>query len=254
MAKIRSPNYPAISLPDAIERIRKIHTKAHTHKVDAETIVKAAGYGGLNGAALTVLSALKKYDLLEEVGKDLRVSPMAMTIIADPVESEERRNAIQTAAFSPSLFIDIRKQFPDSVPNDEIVRSFLLKKSFSASSVDTAIRAFRESMKLVTDEGFGYTYVTNKLDADAMIDELVRQPSSQTGTQMTARPTFPSVAKGNPTSSQLEEVGVYPVAKNCMVRLLATKPLTESAVKTLIKHLQMGIDVGLYPDSDDEVN
>lgn len=156
MAKIRSPNYPGISLPDAIERIKKIHAKAHTHKVDAETMAKAAGYGGLNGAALTVLSALKKYDLLEEIGKEIRVSPLAMTIIADRVDSLDRRTAIQTAAFAPNLFIEIRKQFPDSVPGDEIVRSFLIKRSFSASSVDTAIRAFRETMNLVTDEGMGY--------------------------------------------------------------------------------------------------
>ena len=47
------------------------------------------------------------------------------------------------------------------------------------------------------------------------------------------------------------EAGAYPVAKNQMVRLLATAPLTEGAVKTLIKHLQMGLEVGLYPKSDE---
>jgi hypothetical protein len=254
MAKIRSPNYPGISLPDAIERIRKIHSKAHTHKVDAETMAKAVGYGGLNGAALTVLSALKKYELLEEIGKELRVSNTAMIIIADPVESEDRRNAIQFAAFSPVLFSEVRKQFPDSIPGDEIIRSFLLKKSFSASSVDIAIRAFRESMKLVTDEGWGYNDSSNQLDADMMLKELEQQSKFPVGAQMTGRATSSSSVKGNPASALLEEVGVYPVAKNCMVRLLATVPLTETAVKTLIKHLQMGIDVGIYPKSDNEVN
>ena len=181
MAKIRSPNYPGISLPDAIERIKKIHAKAHTHKTDALTMARAAGYGGLNGAALTVLSALKKYDLLEEIGKEVRVSTLAMSIIADPIDSEDRRKAIQTSAFAPNLFLEIRKQFPDSIPGDEIVRSFLLKRSFSASSVDTAIRAFRETMILVTDEGLGYSEEPVKLDADAMLDEFVRQPAAPAG-------------------------------------------------------------------------
>lgn len=247
--KIRSPNYPGISLPEAIERIKKIHAKAHTHKVDAETMARAAGYGGLNGAALTVLSALKKFGLLEEIGKEVRVSPLAMTIIADPVGSNDRRKAIQIAAFAPHLFIEIRKQFPDGIPGDEIVRSFLLKRSFSAASVDTAIRAFRETMKLVTDEGQGYEQPI-QLDADAMLEELASQSNVPTGVQMTSSAPFLPAPKGNPAFSQLVEVGAYPVAKNCMVRLLASGPLTETAVKTLIKHLQMGIDVGIYPESE----
>ena len=178
MAKIRSPNYPGISLPDAIERIKKIHSKAHTHKVDAKTIAQAAGYGGLNGAALTVLSALKKYTLLEESGKELRVSPLAMTIIADPVESQERREAIQAAAFAPVLFVEIRKQFPGTVPGDEIVRSFLIKRAFSASSVDTAIRAFRETMALVTDEGLGYDWISEQ-QFDKAFEEIAKEAESR---------------------------------------------------------------------------
>ena len=152
----RSPNYPGVGLPDAIERIRKIHLKAHTHKVDAETMAKAAGYSSMNGSALTTLSALKKYLLLEEIGKELRVSPLAMTIIADPISALERKRAIQAAAFAPVLFEDIRKQYPGNVPGDEIVRSYLLKKGFLASAVDGAIRPFRETIALVTAEGLGY--------------------------------------------------------------------------------------------------
>lgn len=179
----RSPNYPGIGLPDAIDRIRQIHLKAHTHKADAETMAKAAGYNGINGAALTMLSALKKYDLLEEVGKELKVSQLAMTIIADPMASKERRAAIQRAAFSPALFDDIRKQYPGSVPSDDIVRSYLLKKGFIASAVDGAIRAFRETMSLVTDEGLGYSAAeSDGLNADEESDQPPKdQPKVEVG-------------------------------------------------------------------------
>lgn len=250
--KIRSPNYPAISLPDAIERLRKIYSKAHTHKIDSATMAQAAGYGGLNGAALSMLSALKKYGLLEEVGNDRKVNTMALTILSDPATSEDRKSAIQKAAFAPSLFNEIRKQFPDSIPADEIVRSYLLKKTFSPSTVDVAIKSFRETMNLVTEEGLGYSEKFIGLDADVMLEELVRQPSISTGMKMAERAVSPPVVKGDLTAVRLTEVGTYPVAKNCMVRLLATGPLTETAVKTLIKHLQMGIDVGIYPDSENE--
>ena len=246
MAKIRSPNYPGISLPDAIERICKIHSKAHTHKVDSGTMAKAAGYNSLNGSALTVLSALKKYGLLDEVGNELRVSPAALTIIADPVDSPERRQAIQAAAFGPPLFMETRKQFPDSIPGDEIIRSFLLKRSFLASSIDTAIRAFRETMNLVTEEGLGYTAVSNQLDAKAMPDkvdaDMVISASSGTTAAATKTPG------ANTVFGQGIEVASYPVAKDCIVRLRATGPLTATGMKNLVKQLQLGIDIGLYPD------
>ena len=45
------------------------------------------------------------------------------------------------------------------------------------------------------------------------------------------------------------EVGSFPVAKNCIIRLLATGPLTESGVKVLIQQLQLGVGAGIF-DND----
>lgn len=246
----RSPNYPGIGLPDAIERIRKIHAKAHTHKADAATIAKAAGFGGLNGAALTVLSALKKYGLLEEIGKEFRVSPSAMTIIADPVDSTTRREAVQNAAFSPALFQQIAKQFPGTAPSDELIRSFLIKKGFLAASVDTAIRAFRETMTLVTDEGLGYTL--GSLDADAMLDELVGQSpvagQAQSSLVGASRPRHKLLEEPSvPVTAATSEVGAYPVAKDCTIRLLATGPYTRKSIEALVKQLQLNLELDVFP-------
>lgn len=149
MAKARSPNYPAISLPEAIERIRKVYDKEHTHKAPSDVIAKALGYAGINGKSLGILSALKKYGLLEEIGKELKVSQDGLLILVDPTHSLERAAAIRRAAFAPVLFEEIKKNYGESVPSDENLRSFLLKKGFLQSAVDAPIRAYRETIGLV---------------------------------------------------------------------------------------------------------
>ncbi len=246
MSKARSPNYPAISLPDAIGRVKVIHAKAHTHKVDALTMAQAAGYAGINGASLSLLSALKKFGLLDEFGKELKVSHNALSIIADPVTSEIRQVAIQRCAFAPVLFTKIRNQFPDSVPSDEIVRSYLIKNSFSSSTVDVAIRAFRETMKLVTDEGLGYTSRVNEVDVDAIMKGLDQLPEVPQKTEperaITGTPKIIPIVS--------TEIGAYPVAKNCTIRLLASGAYTRKSIEALVKQLQLNLELDVFPHEE----
>ncbi len=150
MTRVRSPNYPALSLPEAIERIRKVYEKEHIHKAAPEVVAKDLNYSGLNGASMSVISALKKYGLLEEVGKDLKVSSQALTILVDPKDSVERAKLIREAAVSPALFSELRNQYGDGVPSDENLRSYLLKRGFAPAMVDAPIRSYRETMELVS--------------------------------------------------------------------------------------------------------
>lgn len=151
MARVRSPNYPSLSLPSAIDAARKIYDKEHTHKADPEVMAKALGYSGMNGASATALSALKKYGLLLDEGKQLKISSDALTILVDPKDSVERAKLIVKAAFSPQLFSDLNEQYGETVPSDENMRAYLLKRAFSPSTVDAPIRAYRETMELVSE-------------------------------------------------------------------------------------------------------
>lgn len=150
MAKVRSPNYPAVSLPKAIELVRKVYQSAHTHKTDPLTVAKTLGFGGLNGSSLTSISALKKYGLLSEEGGQLKVSKPALTILVDPEDSRERADAIVKAAFAPALFAEMRQEYGDALPpRDEIIRAYLLKRGFAPGTVDSPIRAYRDTLELV---------------------------------------------------------------------------------------------------------
>jgi len=149
--KARSPNYPQISLPKAIDLAAKLYDKAHTHKASAAVVVGALGYTGLNGASLGVISALKKYGLIVAVGdSEFKISNDGLTILVDPKQSTERASAIIRAAFRPALFAELRQEYGDKPPkSDDFLRAFLLKRGFVQSVVDTPIRTYRETMEVV---------------------------------------------------------------------------------------------------------
>src|SRR3546814_557240 len=104
MARIRSPNYPALSLPEAINRVKTIHNAEQHLAAPKEVIAKHLGYNGLNGASIKNISAIAKYGLLEETGGDkMKVSPLALSILY-PSSGQEKARAIKDAASKPQLF------------------------------------------------------------------------------------------------------------------------------------------------------
>ena len=153
----RSPNYPAFGLQKAVEYARKLYAVNHLHKATPEVVVKAIGYGSLNGGSLTAISALKKFGLVEEDGKELRITQDALTVIVEPPHSHERARVLVRLATMPSLFSELSAAYPGSTPNDEILRAWLLRKGFLPSTVGLPIRAYRETMELAEAQKSIYT-------------------------------------------------------------------------------------------------
>lgn len=163
MARVRSPNYPALSLPEAISRVKTIHTAEQHLAAPKEVIAKHLGYNGLNGAALSTISAIGKYGLIEEAnGNKVRVSPLAITILYPPSDAE-KAVAIKEAAFKPALFVEIDKEWEGHRPSDENLRSYLVRRAFAVDAIDRVIKSYRETMDLVTADLGGYTLPANQL-------------------------------------------------------------------------------------------
>ena len=155
MARLRSPNYPAIGLPEAINMVRKLHTLQHKTAEPREVIARHLGYGGLNGQSNKVLSALLKYGLLEkEEHGGLRVSDLAINIIFP--DGGGQFKAIEDAAFRSSLFSDIREHWPHNPPTDESLRNYLTRRQFAKSAIEDVIQNYRETIEFVTQESAAY--------------------------------------------------------------------------------------------------
>lgn len=156
MARVRSPNYPQFSLPEAISRIQKIHAAEQHLAAPREVLAKHLGYGGMNGKSSAALSALGKYGLIEDApGDKLRVSQLALSIL-HPKDDHEKAAAIREAATRPGLFVEIANEWPDGTPSDQNLRSYLIRKNFSVDAIDRVIKSYRETVELVTQESGAY--------------------------------------------------------------------------------------------------
>jgi hypothetical protein len=149
--RVRSPNYPALSLPDAIGRVANLHRELHGHSAPREDIAKAMGFNTLNGASATAISALHKYGLIEGGGDNIKVSDRALRIL-HPHSPEEKAEAIQEAASEPQLFNDLAERFPGGLNNEALVRNYLIRAGFAPSAVPAVITAYRETSEMVDRE------------------------------------------------------------------------------------------------------
>ena len=152
MARVRSPNYPQISLPDAIKKVGQVFSRENRHPAPKEVVVKHLGYGGVNGASLGALSALLKYGLLSEKDGSYQVTDRALAIL-HPKDQAEKQEAVVAAARSPALFADLGDQFKGDPPSDDNLRSYLVRRGFSPSSLSNVIRSYRETIEVAGGEG-----------------------------------------------------------------------------------------------------
>jgi hypothetical protein len=150
--RLRSPNYPALSLPDAIEKVTALYHAHHTHSAPRGVAVKGMGYNSLNGASATAISALHKYGLLDRVGDEVKVSERALRIL-HPHSAEERAAAIQDAAREPPLFAELNERFPGKMPSDDLLRNYLIRNGFAPGAVTAVITAYRETSEMADREG-----------------------------------------------------------------------------------------------------
>lgn len=158
MARIRSPNYPAISLAEAINRIAQVHGRERQHPAAKDVVIKGMGFGGIHGTSLGALSAALKYGLLAQTGKgeDYRVTDRAVAIL-HPHTPEEKAEAIRAAARSPALFSELLDHFKGDLPSDDNLRAYLVRRGFSQTSLASVIQSFRDTMELVSPEARDYS-------------------------------------------------------------------------------------------------
>lgn len=145
MTRARSPQYPSLSLPQAIDLVAKLHKSNRTSVINRETAAKDMGYSGLTGRSLTVLAALAQFGLIEKAGKgDIKVTRRAVDVLHS-VDESDRAEAIQEAAFAPSLFQQLRDRFPEGVPSQNALRSYLIQMEFGDVAIGPAINAYLET-------------------------------------------------------------------------------------------------------------
>lgn len=203
MARVRSPNYPALSLPEAIERVKEVHRVQQTTSEPREVVIKHMGYSSLNGRSLKAISALIKYGFLESSGDNsLRVSKRALAILfPDPETPRAKNQALLDAAHSPALFAAIFERWKNR-PSEVSLQSYLAHQGFNTNSVEHVTRAFYETYDLVSDLISSYDSsgrgpaVDDDDDVDE--DEAMEQPEPIKGKSGPPASAAPSINSTKP--------------------------------------------------------
>ena len=177
--RLRSQNYPSASISDALEKVRKIHQGFITSPVDRETAAKHLGFAGLTGPANQLLGSLRQYGLIEPAGKGLfRVSQMAIDIILPPPGSPERgAEATREAAWTPSLFQELRSEFPEvAVPPQAAVENSLRRSGYTEKAVRKIVPAFLATAEYVKTKSESQTAGHSQADGAQSVKEAEELP------------------------------------------------------------------------------
>jgi len=148
----RSPNYPAIDLLTALMSISDAWKAENRNKMSRLVLAKHLGYNSLNGRALGRIGAVRAYGLVEGRGDELRVSEDAITALAAPEGSPARREALERLALQPSLFNELRSEFPGTLPSEENVKFQLAKRGLTAKAAGKAAQTYLNTMRYVSGE------------------------------------------------------------------------------------------------------
>ena len=153
----RSPNHPAFDLEEAISKAATVYEKEKRSPTTPKVIAKHLGYNQTTGPGGRAISGLRQYGLIEESGGHWRISDTGFAILHYPEDSKERRDAIKRAALSPTLFRELREQYPDALPSDETLTAALLKRSFNPTAIADLIQNFRSTRALAEGVDVSYT-------------------------------------------------------------------------------------------------
>jgi len=181
--KQRSPNFPVISLKQAVEKISAIYVKEQLAPAQRLAVLKHMGYSTENGASLTVLSALKKFDLINEERGTILLTENAKNIVVITNENDERRvNALKNCALSPDIYKKLWEKYQDSsLPsNESLQQELILNYGFNNKVVNSFIANFRETLdyaKIKTGDKINGS--ASQLEEKKPPQKIQRKPSMQ---------------------------------------------------------------------------
>lgn len=221
----RSPSYPAISLPVAIERARSLYSKEKQFATPLDAVVKHWGYTTLNGPAGLAVAALKKYGLVTEEGskseRRVQVSDLAVRILEHPIAAS-REEAIREAALKPVIHQEMWQTYGDDLPSDSnLIWTLSRERGFTESGAREFMREYRDTLEFAK-LGDG----ADVPDADEDVESEDDEPTSSEQSSQPARPTIDHAPTAAKSSSRVQTYTV-PVGVGSNVIVQGEFPLSD---------------------------
>lgn len=222
----RSPNYPAIDIGRAIERVRTLYSVEKQHPMPALQAVKHWGYTTLNSPGGGQLAALARFGLVDDEGtKDdrmVRVTDLAVKILEHP-DPARREDAVRQAAMLPAVHQDMWQKYGSELPSEENLKWFLTReRGFSENGAKDFVKEYRATID------FAKPGVSVEAEVAAEVpdpERAVVQPH-----QVAAAPTSVAAVVPEPvvpSAGQMPPIS-FPLASGKVVSVLGLGDLSEA--------------------------
>jgi hypothetical protein len=148
-ARQRSPNYPQVGLEEALVRVGNLFREDGRAAVSPEVAARHIGYATAHGQAYSVLSALKKFGLLDEDKGKVSLSQRAIELLNLPAHDPRRIQALKDAALSPAIYRELVEEHANTgLPGDDALEAELVTyKSFNPKAVESFVKDFRSTLE-----------------------------------------------------------------------------------------------------------
>lgn len=145
----RSPAYPTVSLREAVERVGRLYAADGKAGAPPAIAAKHIGYSKAHGQAHSVLSALKKFGLVADVGGRIVPTQRAIEILRLPEHDPKRIEGLKDAALSPQIYRELVEQHRSTgLPADDVLESDLeVHRNFNPTAVSGFVKDFKETLE-----------------------------------------------------------------------------------------------------------
>jgi hypothetical protein len=229
-ARMRSPNYPGVSLRAAVERARVFYTADKRSWSHVDTALHHWGFQPKSGGGLVVLAALKSFGLLETEGignvRRVRLTEFGLRILLldAPEHAAERQRLFQEAALKPKIHAELWKYYKGVLPSDPTLRYELMtSRGFTENAVKEFIPQYKDTIAFANLTA-GDKLTGNDGDNSPPPDPFAVPPVSQTHVTSTPASSTPA---GQDVGKPSTRVVNLPLSGDTWAALQVPVPMTE---------------------------
>jgi hypothetical protein len=148
--KVRSPSFPFISLPEAIQRASLLYKTERRNPVLPEVAVAHWGYTPKSSGGRQTIAALKAFALLEDVNGRLRLTDVGQHLVVREPGSPEHNVLLRQVALSPPLFRTLWDRYGPDLPPAASLRSYLvLELKLNENAIESLVRSYKGTMAVL---------------------------------------------------------------------------------------------------------
>ena len=155
----RSPSYPSVSLPVALERVKSLHDVFGQVEISLSDALDCWGYKHRGGAGHRLVSAMISFGLLDssDIGDErrLKISKVLLdSLFSEKVAEQEKSEAIREFAIKPEIYQMLWEYWGYDLPPDTELKQFLVDElRFNPRMVPQFLRGYRKTLKFAKVHG-----------------------------------------------------------------------------------------------------